>query len=49
MPIMLCTGHSEVVSADKAKEAGIFELVMKPMTKRELAGTIRRVLDRRKE
>jgi two-component system, cell cycle sensor histidine kinase and response regulator CckA len=48
MPVILCTGYSEMVSADKAKEAGISEFVMKPMVRRELADTIRRVLDRGK-
>jgi len=48
MPIVLCTGYSEIVSADKAKEVGICEFVMKPMVKRELAETIRRALDGRK-
>ena len=49
MPIILCTGYSETVSADKAKEVGIREFVMKPVMKKELAETIRRVLDERKE
>ena len=45
-PIVLCTGYSEMVSAEKAKDVGICEFVMKPMVKKELAETIRRVLDR---
>ena len=49
MPIILCTGYSEIVSADTAKEAGICEFIMKPMLKKELAGTTRKVLDGRKE
>jgi FixJ family two-component response regulator len=49
MPIMLCTGYSEMVSADKAKEAGICEFIMKPVVKRELAETIRKVLDGKKD
>ncbi|HUJ89166.1 MAG TPA: ATP-binding protein [Syntrophorhabdales bacterium] len=48
IPIILCTGYSEMVSADKAKEAGICEFIMKPMMKRELAETIRKILDQRK-
>jgi len=47
MPIILCTGYSETVSADKAKEVGISEFVMKPLVKKELAETVRRVLDHR--
>jgi PAS domain S-box-containing protein len=45
MPIIMCTGFSYVVDADKAKAAGIKAFVMKPLTKREIARTIRRVLD----
>ena len=45
MPIILCTGYSEMVSADQAKEVGISEFVMKPVVKKELAETIRKVLD----
>ena len=45
MPIILCTGYSDMVSAEKAKEVGICEFVMKPTMKKELAETIRRVLD----
>ena len=47
-PIILCTGYSEMVSADKATEAGICEFIMKPLVRKELAETIRRVLDERK-
>jgi signal transduction histidine kinase/ActR/RegA family two-component response regulator len=49
MPIILCTGYSQMVSADKVKEVGIREFFMKPIVKKELAETIRRVLDGRKE
>ena len=45
MPIILCTGYSETVSPEKAKEAGIREFVMKPVTKKEMAQAIRRVLE----
>jgi CheY-like chemotaxis protein len=45
MPIIMCTGFSYVVDADKAKAAGIKAFAMKPLTKREIAKTIRRVLD----
>jgi CheY-like chemotaxis protein len=45
MPIIMCTGFSYVVDADKAEAAGIKAFVMKPLTKREIARTIRKVLD----
>jgi FixJ family two-component response regulator len=45
MPVILCTGYSETVSAEKAKKVGIREFAMKPLVRKELAETIRRVLD----
>ena len=45
MPLILCTGFSHLVDADKAKAAGIKAFAMKPLTKREIARTIRKVLD----
>ena len=45
MPIIMCTGFSYLVDADKAKAAGIRAFTMKPLTKREIARTIRNVLD----
>jgi PAS domain S-box-containing protein len=45
MPVILCTGYSQLVDADKAREAGIKAFVMKPLTKREIARTIREALD----
>jgi PAS domain S-box-containing protein len=48
IPIILCTGFSEVISAEEAKALGIREFVMKPFATRELAETIRRALDSKK-
>ncbi len=45
IPIILCTGFSETVDEDKARAEGIREFVMKPFTIKEMADTIRRVLD----
>ncbi len=45
VPIILCTGHSETVTPEMAKEAGIRAFLMKPLTTEELARTIRGVLD----
>jgi FixJ family two-component response regulator len=45
IPIILCTGFSEGIDAAKAKEIGIREYMMKPVVFRELADTVRRVLD----
>jgi PAS domain S-box-containing protein len=47
IPIILCTGFSQVVSSEQARAIGIKEMVMKPLTVRNLAETVRRVLDRK--
>jgi CheY-like chemotaxis protein len=48
MSIILCTGYSETVSAEKARGAGIRAFAMKPLVTRELADIVRRVLDGRR-
>ena len=45
MPIILCTGYTEMISREEARALGIREFVMKPLVKREMAETIRRALD----
>jgi PAS domain S-box-containing protein len=45
MPVILCTGFSHTASEESAKAAGIKAFVLKPLTKREIARTVRRVLD----
>jgi PAS domain S-box-containing protein len=45
LPIILCTGFSERIDGDTVKAIGIRELMMKPFGIRELAQTIRKVLD----
>ncbi len=45
IPIILCTGHNDAVSPGIAMEAGIRQLLMKPVAKPELAQAIRRALD----
>lgn len=45
IPIILCTGHSETVLPEQAREPGIKEFIMKPLGKEELATVVRRVLD----
>ncbi len=47
MPIILCTGFSEKIDEEKAKEVGIREFVIKPIVMREIAKTIRDVLDKK--
>ena len=45
IPVVLLTGFSHLVDADAAKTAGIREFLLKPLTKREMARTVRKVLD----
>ncbi len=45
MPVIICTGFSEKIDAEKIKAFGARDLVMKPFVKKEFAQTIRRVLD----
>ena len=44
VPVILCTGYSDIIPLHKA-QAGIRSYITKPLTKRELATAIRRVLD----
>jgi len=45
IPIILCTGYSEHITEEKARKIGIREMLMKPLEIKELAHTIRKVLD----
>ena len=47
IPIIICTGYSALVDEEKAKELGLAAYVMKPINIREIAQTIRKVLDRK--
>jgi len=48
LPIIICTGYSSKIDAQKANFVGVSAFIMKPVDKRELANTIRSVLDREK-
>jgi PAS domain S-box-containing protein len=45
IPILLCTGFSENMTAEKIQSLGIKGLLMKPMVTRDLAEQLRKVLD----
>jgi CheY-like chemotaxis protein len=45
IPIILCTGYSEHISEDRAKEIGIKAFILKPLDMRTLTETVRSVLD----
>ncbi len=47
IPVILCTGYSEKVSDEQARNMGIRELVMKPLVMRDLAQSVRRALDQK--
>ena len=49
IPIIICTGHSDGVSPEKAREVGIKEFLIKPIGKQQLATVVRRVLDTKSE
>lgn len=45
IPIILCTGHSDSVTPQKARDAGIRDFLMKPLGKQQLAEAVQRVLN----
>ena len=45
MPIVLCTGYSELITKEKAEAMGIKAFIMKPVLLEVLSRTIREVLD----
>ena len=49
IPVILCTGYSNKISEEIAKEIGIKAFAYKPIVNPDLAETIRKVLDEAKE
>ena len=47
IPIILCTGFSEVMSKEKAELLGIKGFLMKPIVLKDLSSTIRKLLDKK--
>lgn len=47
LPVLLCTGYSAGISEEKVVQAGLKGLLYKPLLRKDLAGTIRRVLQGR--
>jgi YesN/AraC family two-component response regulator len=45
IPVIICSGFSDQINSDTSKEMGIQGYLMKPVITRELATTIRAVLD----
>lgn len=49
IPIILCTGFSHVIDAEKARALGVDAFVMKPFVMHEFARTIQQVVDNRSQ
>jgi PAS domain S-box-containing protein len=47
LPIILCTGYTDLMTAEDARRLGVKEFVLKPVSWQEIAVIIRRVLDNR--
>ncbi len=45
IPVLLCTGYSEDINAEKAESLGIREMLLKPFTIHDLMSVIRRILE----
>jgi PAS domain S-box-containing protein len=45
MPVILCTGYSEIMTEEKAKELGIRGYIMKPITRKDIQQVIRDALN----
>jgi CheY-like chemotaxis protein len=49
IPVILCTGYSNIISKERAEKIGIKAFIYKPIAKAELAKTVRSVLDEVKD
>jgi CheY-like chemotaxis protein len=45
IPIILCTGYSNLVNEEQAKAIGVKGFIMKPMSKKDIAQLLRAVLE----
>lgn len=46
IPVILCTGYSEIITEAAARKIGISAFIMKPLQIKELAITLRKLLDK---
>ena len=44
LPIILCTGYSNLISEDKARSMGISGFALKPLARKDIAVLIRKTL-----
>ncbi|WP_430285128.1 response regulator, partial [Salmonella enterica] len=49
LPVIMCTGWGDTITAESAKSSGIREFVLKPVIGRELAEIVSGLLDRSDE
>jgi PAS domain S-box-containing protein len=49
MPVILCTGFSEKINEERARQMGVDKYFEKPLNKREIARTIRQILDGKRQ
>lgn len=47
LPIILCTGYSDLVSPESVRKMGLKGYLLKPLVKRDLAQAVRRALEDR--
>lgn len=47
LPVIVCTGFSELINRESARQSGIQAFLMKPFLKSEVAPIIRELLDRK--
>ena len=47
LPIILCTGYSNLITGEEAKAEGVKGFIEKPMTKKAIATLLRKILDDR--
>ena len=48
IPVIICSGHSPLIDEDKARDLGVTAFIMKPIVMRQMAKTVRKVLDEAK-
>ncbi len=48
LPIIICSGFSDLINDEKAKVLGIKKYLMKPIRRKDLAQTVRKFLDEKK-
>ncbi len=46
IPIILCTGYSEIIDKEKARALGIRDFILKPIKMNDLASAVRNVLEK---